>query len=156
VLLALVRFIQLAARPEVELLGAQPGVHGFHDLQVYPHARAPAGIVLFRFNGPLTFFNAGYFRERLLGAADGAGPGLRAIIVDATGFSTHEDATVVFTLIELRHQLESRRVALALAGKLHMIENWLSKHRFTEEGDGPRLYSSFEDAIDAFSAAPRM
>jgi MFS superfamily sulfate permease-like transporter len=88
VLLALARFIQIAARPDIELLGAQTNVRGFHDLRLYPDARTPPGIVLFRFNGALTFFNAGYFRERLLAAADAAGPELHAVIVDATGFST--------------------------------------------------------------------
>ena len=150
VLLELVRFIQVTARPDVELLGAQAGVRGFHDRRLYPNARTPPGIVLFRFDGPLTFFNAGYFRERVLAAAEAEGPELRAIIVDATGFSTREDATAVFMLVELRQELESRGVALALAGKLHMIEHWLSKHRFAAEGDGPRLYSTLEDAIDAY------
>jgi len=156
VLLALVRFIQVAARPDVELLGTQPGVRGFHDLRIYPNARTPPGIVLFRFNGPLTFFNAGYFRERVLAAVDAAGSELRAVIVDATGFSTRVDATVVFMLVELRQELESRSVALALAGKLHLIERWLSKHRFSAEGgDGPRLFSTFEDAIDAYPPRSR-
>ena len=150
VLLELVHFIRVTARPDVELLGAQPGVRGFHDRRLYPNARTPPGIVLFRFNGPLAFFNAGYFRERVVAAADAEGPQLRAIIVDATGFSTREDATAVFMLVDLRQELESRRVALALAGKLHLIEHWLSKHRFTAEGDGPRLYSTLEDAIDAY------
>ena len=150
VVLELVRFIHVTARPDVELLGAQAGVRGFHDRRLYPNARTPPGIVLFRFDGPLTFFNAGYFRERVLAAADAEGPGLRAIIVDATGFSTREDATAVFMLVELRHELETRGVALALAGKLHMIENWLSKHRFAPDGDAPRLYSTLEDAIDAY------
>jgi STAS domain len=91
----------------------------------------------------------------LLAAADAAGPQLRAIIVDATGFSTREDATVVFMLVELRHDLESRGVALALAGKRHMIEQWLSKHPFEAAGDGPRLYSTLEDAIDAYRPTSR-
>src|SRR5262249_51471590 len=98
VVFALLRFIQVAARPDIAPLGAQPGVPGFHDLRFYPEARTPPGVVLFRFNGPLTFFNAGYFRERLLAAADGAGPELRAVIVDVTSFSSREDVTVVFML----------------------------------------------------------
>jgi high affinity sulfate transporter 1 len=150
VLLALARFIQIASRPDIELLGEQANVRGFHDLRLYPDAKTPPGVVLFRFNGPLTFFNAGYFRERLLAAADAAGTNLHAVIVDATGFSTRVDATTVFMLVELRHELESRGVALALAGKLHMIEQWLSKHRFESDADRPRLFSTLEDAIDAY------
>ena len=41
VVIALLHFIQVAARPDIELLGVQPGVHGFHDLRLYPEARTP-------------------------------------------------------------------------------------------------------------------
>ena len=58
--------------------------------------------------------------------------------------------STAYALALRRHELESRGVALALAGKLHMIEDWLSKHRFESEGDGPRLFSTLEDAIDAY------
>src|SRR5262249_33553824 len=113
VLLALLRFVQIAARPEVERLGAQAGVPGFHQLRHYPGARTPPGLVLLRFAGPLAFFNAAYLRERVLAVADAAGPGLRAVIIDATGFSTREDATAAFMLLELREDLKSRGVELA-------------------------------------------
>ena len=151
VVLALLRFIQVAARPGIELLGVQPGVHGLHDLRLYPDARPPPGTVLFRFNGPLAFFNAGYFRERLLAAAQDAGPELHAVIVDATNFSTRVDASAVFMLFELRHELASRGVTLAFAGKLHVIERWLTLHHVSEGDDRPRLYSTLQDAIDACS-----
>ena len=154
VVLSLLHFIQVAARPGIELLGAQPGVRGFHDLRLYPEARPPPGTVLFRFNGPLAFFNAGYFRERLLSAADAAGPELRAVIVDATNFSTRVDATTVFMLFALRHELASRGVGLAFAGKLHVIERWLSAHHLSEDDDRGQLFSTIQDAIDAYSGPP--
>src|SRR5262249_13417552 len=122
VLLALLRFVQIAARPDVELLGAQADVRGFHDLRHYPHAQTPPGLVLFRFDGPLVFFNAPYFRDRVLAAVDAAGADLRAVVIDATGFSTREDTTAVFMLVELRDQLASRGVEFALAGNRHLIQ----------------------------------
>jgi MFS superfamily sulfate permease-like transporter len=155
VLLALLRFVHIAARPDVELLGAQADVRGFHDLRDYPDAQAPPGLLLFRFNGPLAFFNAPYFRDRVLAAADATGPGLRAVIIDATGFSTREDTTVVLTLVEIHDHLESRGVELALAGKRHLIEQWRRQRGFV--GDvadgrpGLRLFSTLEDAVEAFA-----
>jgi high affinity sulfate transporter 1 len=151
VVIALLHFIQVAARPDIELLGVQTGVHGFHDLRLYPDARTPPGLVLFRFNGPLTFFNADYFRERLLSAADSAGPGLRAVIVDATGFSMREDTTAILMLFGLSKELASRGVTLALAGRLHLIARWLSAHRVSDLVEHPQLFSTLEDAIDAYS-----
>jgi len=154
VVLALLRFIQVAARPGIELLGAQPDVRGFHDLRSYPEARPPPGTVLFRFNGPLAFFNAGYFRERLLSAAAAAGPELHAVIVDATNFSTRVDASAVFMLLDLRRELASRGVELAFAGKLHVIERWISAHHLSEFDDRGQLFSTLQDAVDALSGTP--
>jgi len=134
-------------------------VRGFHDLRNYPRAQAPPGLVLLRFNGPLTFFNAPYFRDRVYAAADAAGPELRAVIIDATGFSMREDSTVVLTLLELRDHLQSRGVEFALAGKRSLIEQWRRQRGLVSDGhDGRpalRLFSTLEDAVDAFAAAPR-
>jgi high affinity sulfate transporter 1 len=159
VLLALLRFVHIAARPDVGLLGTQAEVRGFHDLRDYPRAQAPSGLLLFRFNGPLAFFNAPYFRDRVLAAADAAGPGLRAVIIDATGFSAREDTTVVLTLLEVRDHLAARGVELALAGKRHLIERWRRQRGFvgdTVGGRAPlRLFSTLEDAVEAF-ATPQL
>ena len=155
VLLALLRFVRIAARPDVSLLGSEPDVRGFHALRDYPRAQAPPGLVLFRFDGPLAFFNAAYFRDRVLAAADAAGPALRAVVVDATGFSTREDTTGVLMLVELRDQLASRGVELALAGKRHLIEEWRRKRGLgsggLEGGPALRLFSTLEDAVEAFA-----
>src|SRR5262249_58093067 len=87
VLLALLRFVRIAARPDVSLLGSEADVRGFHALRDYPRAQAPPGLVLFRFDGPLAFFNAAYFRDRVLAAAAAAGPRPRARLVGPTGVS---------------------------------------------------------------------
>jgi len=40
--------------------------------------------VLFRFNGLLTFFNADYFKQRALAAADAAGKDVRWFVTPTT------------------------------------------------------------------------
>ena len=159
VLLALLRFVRVAARPDVALLGMQAGVRGFHDLHNYPGAQAPPGLVLARFDGPLAFFNAAYLKERVVAAANAAGPGLRAVIIDATAFSMRMDTTAVVMLTELRDDLALRGVELALAGKRTFIEEWRRERGLTSEsvGDRPglRLFSTLDDAVDAFNAAAR-
>ena len=153
VALALLRFVRIASRPNVEILGTQPGVRGFHDLRYYPQALPPPGLLLLRFAGPLAFFNAAYLKERVLAAVDAAGPGMRAVVLDATGFSMREDLTGLFMLVEVRDQLESRGVRFALAGKRHMMEEWARERGLvSESADGGRflLFSTLEDAVDAF------
>src|SRR5262249_61336614 len=83
VLLALLRFVHVAARPDVALLGMQAGVRGIHDLRNYPDAKAPPGLVLVRFDGPLAFFNAAYLKVRVLAAATAASSGLPGVSIYA-------------------------------------------------------------------------
>jgi high affinity sulfate transporter 1 len=154
VLLALLRFVRIAARPDIELLGTQAGVPGFHDLDHYPHAKPPRGVVVLRFAGPLAFFNASYFRDRVLAAADAAGPGLRGVVIDARSFSLREDSTALLMLVELRRELAARDVELALARRQRRITAWRHARGgpMVEEGETPiRLFSTLEDAVAAYS-----
>ena len=115
--------------------------------------------MLVRFDGPLAFFNATYLKDRVLAAASAAGPGLRAVIIDATAFSMRMDTTAVVMLTELRDDLALRGVELALAGKRTLIEQWRRERGLTSEGGGGRpglpLFSTLDDAVDAFSDAAR-
>src|SRR4029453_18937939 len=158
VLLALLRFVRAAARPEVQILGVKPDARGFHDVRYHPLTEAPPGLVLLRFDGPLVFFNAPYLKDRVLAAADAAGAGLRAVVLDASALSAREDATGVFMLFELRDQLAERGVEFALAGKQQLIQQWLQKRGLRAGGEDAsrvmRLFSTLEDAVDAFAAGP--
>jgi len=88
VALALARFVRQAARPRDEVLGKVDGLPGFHSIERHgPAAKTFPGLVLFRFNGPLTFFNSDYFKQRALAAADAAGKGVRWFVIDAIPIS---------------------------------------------------------------------
>ena len=68
--LALCRFVRKTARPRDEVLGEVDGLPGFHSIDRHPAAKSLPGLALFRFNAPLTFFNADYFKQRALRAAE--------------------------------------------------------------------------------------
>ena len=58
VALALARFVKQIARSRDEILGIVEGLPGFHSIERHSAAKTFPGLALFRFNGPLTFFNA--------------------------------------------------------------------------------------------------
>jgi len=121
--LALVRFVQLTARPKDEVLGAVDGLPGLHAIQRHPHARTFPGLLLYRFDGPLTFFNSDYFKSRALAEADAAGPTLHWFVVDAIPVS-QIDITGLYALRDLREQLEARGTTLVLAGRKTELLIW--------------------------------
>ena len=123
VVLALLRFVRIVARPPCEVLGEVQGLPGFHSIERHPEARTIPGLCLFRFNSPIVFFNAAYFKRSVLDAAFAAGPGLRWVVLDAVPVTSH-DVTGRYALRELEHELAGRGIGIALAGRQTEIANW--------------------------------
>ncbi|MGY8684278.1 SulP family inorganic anion transporter [Bradyrhizobium sp. UFLA05-153] len=121
--LALVRFVKLTARPRDEVLGTVDGLPGLHSVERHPDARTFPGLVLYRFDGPLTFFNSDYFKARALTVADAAGPELRWFVIDAIPVS-QIDTTGLYALRDLRERLEARGTFLMLAGRKAEFLEW--------------------------------
>lgn len=72
--LAIVRFVRLVSRPKLKILGRMKGFSGYHSIEHHPEAVTIPGLMLFRFNAPIVFFKAPYFKREVLAAANAAGP----------------------------------------------------------------------------------
>lgn len=116
VLLAILRFVQLTARPRAEVLGTIAATPGFHALDRHADATVTPGLMLFRFNGPLVFFNAGYFKREALAAVNQQGADLRWFVLDMIPL-TQLDITGIDALMDLQVELASRGVELVAAGR---------------------------------------
>ena len=108
VVLALLRFIKSISRPRVEILGKIEGLPGLHSLERHEGGQEVPGVLLFRFNEPITFFNEPYFKRELMRAIDEAGPNLRHVVLNLLPV-TNIDATGLLTLTELVRVLETSR-----------------------------------------------
>jgi len=123
IVLALLRFLRLTSRPVVENLGKVPGTPGFHPLRYNPTAKPVPGLLILRFNAPIVFFNAPYFRKKALDAIAGAGPDLRWLVLDAIPVS-QIDVTGWHTVTELMEELQERRVRLVIAGRRTQVRGY--------------------------------
>ena len=116
VVLALLRFVRLTARPRVEILGELEGGAGYQSVARHPAARLQPGLLLFRYNGPVVFFSAPHFKREVLAAAAAAGPGLRWFVIDLLPVS-QVDATGLFAIRDACDALRERGVVVAAAGR---------------------------------------
>jgi MFS superfamily sulfate permease-like transporter len=150
VALALARFVRQAARPRDEVLGKVDGLPGFHSIERHgAAARTFPGLVLFRFNGPLTFFNADYFKQRALAAADAAGKDVRWFVIDAIPISAI-DMSGLYALRDLNMEFEARGTTLMLAGRRTELLIWLREIGvFRTELDN-RLFPTLSQALKAY------
>ena len=124
VALAIVRFVKHTARPSVELLGKEKGLPGLHSIDRHTSAKAIPGLVLFRFNAPLVFFNAEHFKQCALKAAKASGEDLRWFVIDTIPISDL-DINGVTVLKDLKQKLAGQNVKLVLAGRQSEIETGL-------------------------------
>ena len=116
VVLALLRFVRLTARPRVELLGEIEGDAGYQSVAYHPAARSQPGLLLFRYNGPVVFFSAPHFKREVLAAAAAAGPELRWFVIDLLPVS-QIDATGLFAIRDAFATLRARGIVVAAAGR---------------------------------------
>ncbi|MFG1479299.1 SulP family inorganic anion transporter [Xanthobacter sp. V4C-4] len=137
VVLALLRFLRLTARPRVEILGRVEGMPGFHAIVRHAGAVAPPGVVIFRFNGPLVFFNADHFRRSLLSAAGDLDGRAEGVVLDLLPI-TEVDVTGLFALREVTESLTGRGIRVVAAGRQ---TEWMAWMR--ERGLEPRLVEIF-------------
>ena len=112
--IAVIEFLWDGWRPHSAVLGRVEGIRGYHDVSRYPHARQVPGLVLFRWDAPLFFANAEFFKERVLDAVARAPTSIRWLVVAAEPV-TSVDVTAADTLSELNEALRNMGVKLAFA-----------------------------------------
>lgn len=132
VILAILRFVRLVSRPKIEILGTVPGLPGLHSTDRHPNAGTTSGIVLFRFNAPIVFFNAAFFKRSVLEAAHAAGPGLSWFVMDMIPV-TMIDLTGLHTTAEVIEIFRARGVVFVAAGRETEWRQWAeSRHMHIE------------------------
>ena len=114
IVIAVIEFLWDGWRPHSAILGRAEGISGFHDLERYPNARQVPGLVLFRWDAPLFFANAEFFRERVLDAIAQAPTPVRWLVVAAEPV-TSVDVTAADTLAELDRSLVAAGIDLRFA-----------------------------------------
>ncbi len=118
--LALLNVLVRIYRPGETLMGAVPGVEGYNDLNLAEGSRPVPGVIIYRFDGPLLFFNADYFKARVLSLVDEATPRPRWFVLNAEAIS-QLDTTGTQAFDDLIGELKARGVQLVVARpKLYM------------------------------------
>ena len=114
VAIAIIEFLWDGWRPHSAVLGRAEGVKGYHDITRYPDARQIPGLVLFRWDAPLFFANAEFFKERILDAVTKSPSPVRWVVVAAEPV-TSVDVTAADTLTDLAKTLLNAGIELHFA-----------------------------------------
>jgi len=138
VILSLLLLLILTSRPTDAVLGRVPGMKGYHDRNDYPKAETIPGLLLYRFNANLVFFNADFFKARLLAAIAASEAPVEWVVIDASPINV-VDSTALKQLEELIDELAARGIVFAVARRCATHRPQLRHHRLGQAADqGPR------------------
>lgn len=128
VLLGLLQFLRTVFRPTEQLLGVnEDGM--IHSLGNSHNVKAVPGVMMYRFNSPLTYFNVAYFKRRILNLVDSTPFQPRWVVIDAVASFTYADISVLAAIDELKRDLKVRKVKLVLAGRRTELTRWFKDNR---------------------------
>ena len=112
--IAIAEFLWDGWRPHSAVLGRAHGVKGYHDITRYPDARRIPGLVLFRWDAPLFFANAEFFKERVLDAVAKSPTPVRWLVVAAEPV-TSVDVSAGDMVAELDQSLHAQGIEFCFA-----------------------------------------
>ncbi|QIO35393.1 SulP family inorganic anion transporter [Bradyrhizobium sp. 1(2017)] len=114
IVIAIAEFLWDGWRPHSAVLGRAHGVKGYHDITRYPDARQIPGLVLFRWDAPLFFANAEFFKERVLDAVAKSPTPVRWLVVAAEPV-TSVDVSAGDAVAELDEALHAQGIEFCFA-----------------------------------------
>jgi high affinity sulfate transporter 1 len=152
ILLSLGDFVRRAWRPHDAVLGREDDLKGYHDIDRHPAARQVPGLLLYRFDAPLFFANAGYFRRRVRRLVGDAANPVRWVVVAAEPI-TDVDTTAAGILRDLLSELRQEGVTLAFAELKGPVKDRLHRYGLFDAVGPDRFFPTIGTAVDAYVEA---
>jgi high affinity sulfate transporter 1 len=148
VTLAILRLLYSIYQPTDAVLGWLPGVEGQVDIRKHKEARTVPGLVVYRFDDAILFFNADYFKMRLLEAVQSqAKP--QAVLFDAEAVSSI-DVSGIAALREVRDTLAAQGIYFAIARARGSFLRMLVRSGMAREMEEKLLFGSVRAGIRAY------
>jgi MFS superfamily sulfate permease-like transporter len=141
-----------SSRPGEALLGGVEVLQGFHDVAQHEGASVVPGLVLYRFSASVIFYNAPYFKRRVLAIAH-ANPSARMLIVDGAPI-LYLDSTGADTIVELKDELAARGIGLAFGSVTPQARRMLERSGARARLGDHAIFPTLRLAVLAQESAP--
>jgi SulP family sulfate permease len=144
--LSLLLVVLQASSPHTAILGRLPGTDTYRDVEDHTDAEVFPGLVIYRFDAPLFFANAGRFRSDIIEAVDEAETPVAVVVVDAESIYDI-DSTGAQVLLELLDALDERSIGLVLARVRTELRDEMESARVDQRLAGDGVFLEVDDAV---------
>ena len=143
--LSLIDHTRRGYRPKnAVLVPAESGV--WRAQPVANRAQAVPGLLIYRFDAPLFFANAGRLRDDISEAIEAAEPSIRMVLIDAEAISDI-DSTGAQVINELLDGLKERDIVLGLARVRTELRDELAGSHIEERVGADHIYLEVDDGV---------
>jgi high affinity sulfate transporter 1 len=148
VMLSLILLIRRASSPYDAILGQVPGVDGFTDISEYPDAQTIPGLLVYRFDAALLFFNADYFKKRVRDLITLSDHSLRVFVFDMEAINV-VDMAGLDAIEEIRLDLAAKGIAFTVARAKNQIRDKLVRSGLWERIGATNFHPSVRSAVQS-------
>jgi high affinity sulfate transporter 1 len=150
--LSLGDFVRRAWRPHDAVLGRIDGRRGYHDVQRHPEAAQIPGLIIFRFDAPIFFANAGHFERQLARVVRSADGPVRWVVLAAEPV-TDVDTTAAAMLGDVLDEFDRRGIRLVFAELKGPVKDRLRRYGLYERIGDEHFYPTLGRATSGYVAA---
>ena len=154
VALAMLVLLIRSSRPAEAVLGRVEGEQGFFNVTDHEGAVPVPGLVLHRFMASVIFYNAPYFKRRVLIVA-AANPGATWLILDGAPM-VHLDSTGADTIAALADELRARGMRLVIGGVHPQVAQMLERSGALERLGADAVFPTLRAAVEAYESGFRL
>jgi SulP family sulfate permease len=144
-IVSLLMLLAGAARPHVAFLGRIPGTRRYSDLERHPDNEALPGVVVFRVESSVLYFNAEHVRQ-VVWTRLRSTPGLRLVICDLSD-SPSVDVAGARMLAKMHQDLADRHVRLRVVEAHAKVRDLLRAEKLEEQTGYLGRHLSIDQAI---------
>jgi high affinity sulfate transporter 1 len=149
IVLAVLLFFSRSWWPHGVVLGQIEGVPGWHSVDLHPDATQLPDILVYRWEAPLFFANAGLFRDQIRRLVREHQPSWVALQCEAV---TDVDVTAGEMLEQLDLELNAAGIHMAFAGMRTRVQAAILRYGLLETIDRDHFYPTMDAAIAAIAA----
>jgi MFS superfamily sulfate permease-like transporter len=133
------------------VLGRVAGLKGFHNVANHQQAATLPGLVLYRFRAALVFFNAPYFKKRVIEIVNSR-PDIEWFIVDGSPVNAI-DSTGAEVLEALADELAARGVSFGIANLRTETRGMIERTGALSQIGSNFVFPTLKSAVNAFRAS---
>ena len=142
--LAVLLFFRRSWWPHGAVLGQIDGVDGWHDVDAHDDAEEVPGVVIYRWEAPLFFANAGAFRRQVRHLVRERSPSWVVVQCEAI---TDVDVTAAGMLQQLDEELNAEGVHMGFVELRSRLQELVQRYGLFETLDRDHFYPSVESAL---------